>query len=165
MKKPTLRIEEQRPGNIQRADIVPTIGYAMIVDGHFKTQFSDERAAKKAAKELLVSYPMLKVEVYDASAKVRTLIIRAALQHKIHWTCSALSYRAPRRQQYPMNRATNHTATRTTTIAKANCIQTEPPIPRKITSKRSPHGYGKAAAPVSIVVIVVRRYKVSHSGL
>ncbi len=96
MKKPTLRIEEERPRNIQRADIVPTIGYAMIVDGHFKTQFSDEGAAKKAAKELLAghfktqfsnegaakkaakellaSYPMLKVEVYDASAKVRTLI-------------------------------------------------------------------------------------------
>jgi hypothetical protein len=52
MKKPTLRIEEQQPRNIQRADIVPTIGYAMVVDGHFKTQFSDERAAKKAAKEL-----------------------------------------------------------------------------------------------------------------
>jgi hypothetical protein len=49
MKKPTLRIEEQRPRNIQRADIVPTNGYAMIVDGHFKTQFSDEGAAKKAA--------------------------------------------------------------------------------------------------------------------
>jgi hypothetical protein len=74
MKNPTLRIEEHRPGNIQRADIVPTIGYAMIVDGHFKTQFSNEGAAKKAAKELLASYPMLKVEVYDASAKVRTLI-------------------------------------------------------------------------------------------
>ena len=74
MKKTTLRIEEQRPRNIGRADIVPTIGYAMIVDGHFKTQFSDEGAAMKAAKELLASYPMLKVEVYDASAKVRTLI-------------------------------------------------------------------------------------------
>jgi hypothetical protein len=74
MKKPTLRIEEQRPRNIQRADIVPTIGYAMVVDGHFKTQFSDEGAAMKAAIELLASYPMLKVEVYDASAKVRTLI-------------------------------------------------------------------------------------------
>ena len=60
MKKPTLRIEEQRPRNIQRADIVPTNGYAMIVDGHFKTQFSEEGAAKKAAKELLASYPMLK---------------------------------------------------------------------------------------------------------
>ena len=74
MKKPTLRIEEQRPRNIQRADIVPTIGYAMVVDGHFKTQFSDESAAKKAAKELLSNYPMLQIEIYDATAKTRTLM-------------------------------------------------------------------------------------------
>jgi hypothetical protein len=72
--KKTLRIEEQRPRNIQRADIVPTIGYAMIVDGHFKTQFSDEGAAKKAASELLAKFPMLKIEIYDAKAKSRTLI-------------------------------------------------------------------------------------------
>jgi len=74
MKKTTLRIEEQRPRNIQRADIVPTIGYGMIVDGHFKTQFSDEGAAKKAASELLAKFPMLKIEIYDAKAKSRTLI-------------------------------------------------------------------------------------------
>jgi hypothetical protein len=46
----------------------------MVVDGHFKTQFSEESAAKKAASELLANFPMLKVEIYDASAKVRTLI-------------------------------------------------------------------------------------------
>ena len=74
MKKPTFRIEEQQPRNIQRADIVPTHGYAMIVDGHFKTQFSDEGAAKKAASELLAKFPMLKIEIYDAKAKSRTLI-------------------------------------------------------------------------------------------
>ena len=74
MKRPTLRIEEQQPRNIQRADIVPTIGYAMVVDGHFKTQFSDESAAKKAAKELLSNYPMLQIEIYDATAKTRTLM-------------------------------------------------------------------------------------------
>lgn len=74
MKKPTLRIEEQQPKNIQRADIAPTSGYAIVVDGHFKTEFSDQSAAKKAAKELLANYPMLKVEMYDAAAKTRTLI-------------------------------------------------------------------------------------------
>ena len=74
MKKPTLRIEEQQPRNIQRADIAPANGYAMVVDGHFKTRFSEESAAKKAASELLANFPMLQVEIYDASAKVRTLI-------------------------------------------------------------------------------------------
>jgi hypothetical protein len=78
MKKPTLRIEEQQPRNIQRADIAPASGYAMVVDGHFKTQFAEQsaakKAAKKAAKELLANYPMLKIEIYDAAAKARTLI-------------------------------------------------------------------------------------------
>jgi len=37
MKKPSLRIEVQQPRNIQRADIAPGDGYAMVVDGHFKT--------------------------------------------------------------------------------------------------------------------------------
>jgi hypothetical protein len=49
IKKPTLRIEQQQPRNIQRADIAPANGYAMVVDGHFKRQFSKESAAKKRA--------------------------------------------------------------------------------------------------------------------
>jgi len=74
MKKPTLRIEEPKPRNIQRADIAPSIGYAIVVDGHFKTQFSDESAAKKAASEFQSNYPMLQIEIYDARAKSRTLV-------------------------------------------------------------------------------------------
>jgi hypothetical protein len=65
---------EQRPRNIQRTDIAPTDGFAMVVDGHFKKQFEDEAAAKEAAEELLTTYPMLRVEIYDASAKARTLV-------------------------------------------------------------------------------------------
>jgi hypothetical protein len=72
MKKPTLRIEEQQPRNIQRADIAPINGYAMVVDGHFKTQFSEDAAAKKATAELLAKFPMLQIEIYDAAAKTRT---------------------------------------------------------------------------------------------
>ena len=74
MKKPTLRIEEQQPRNIQRADIAPSSGYVIVVDGHFKTQFSEESAAKKAAAELLANYPMLQIEIYNATAKTRTLM-------------------------------------------------------------------------------------------
>jgi hypothetical protein len=75
MKKPTLRIEEQKqPRNIQRADIAPPTGYAIVVDGHFKTQFSEAEAAKKAASELLANFPMLQVEIYNVTAKSRTLM-------------------------------------------------------------------------------------------
>ena len=57
------------PAIFKRADIPPADGYALIVDGHFKTQFAEEAAAKKAATELLAQYSMLQVEIYDASSK------------------------------------------------------------------------------------------------
>jgi hypothetical protein len=75
LKKPKLHVEEQpQLCNIQRADIAPSDGYASIVDWHFKPQFTEEEAAKKAAVELLAKYPMLQVEIYDASSKSRTLV-------------------------------------------------------------------------------------------
>jgi len=74
MKKPTLHVERPQPRNIQRADIAPTDGYALVVDGHFKTQFVEEEAAKELATELLARYPMLQVEICDASSKSRALV-------------------------------------------------------------------------------------------
>jgi hypothetical protein len=74
IKKPTLRIQEPQPRNIQRADIAPANGYAMVVDGHFKTQFSEEDAANNAASELLANFPMLQVEIYNAKEKSRMLV-------------------------------------------------------------------------------------------
>jgi hypothetical protein len=74
MKKPKLHGKDPQPRNIQRADNTPTDGYALVLDGHFKTQFAEEGAAKKAAAELLANYPMLQVEIYDASSKSRTLV-------------------------------------------------------------------------------------------
>ncbi|HYT22684.1 MAG TPA: hypothetical protein VEW05_20945 [Candidatus Polarisedimenticolia bacterium] len=75
MKKSKLQVNEQpQPRNIQRADIAPSDGYALVVDGHFKTQFAEKGTAIKAATELLAKYPMLQVEIYDASSKSRTLV-------------------------------------------------------------------------------------------
>jgi hypothetical protein len=64
MKKPTLRIEEPEPRNIQRADIAP-----LVVDEHYKTQFSDESAAKKAPSGLQSNYPMLQILKRGAGRK------------------------------------------------------------------------------------------------
>ena len=75
IKRP-LQTQEQQPRNIQRADIAPTSGFALVVDGHFKTQFESDAAANKAAKELLGKYPMLQVSIYDAATKERTPIQR-----------------------------------------------------------------------------------------
>ena len=74
MKKPKPHVESAPPRNVQRADLAPSVGYALIVDGHFKTEFDEEKVAKKAAAELLAKYPMLKLEIYDASSKSRTLV-------------------------------------------------------------------------------------------
>ena len=74
IKKPTLRIQEPQPRNIKRADIAPANGYAMVVDGHFKTQFSEEDAANTAASELLANFPMRQVEIYNAKEKSRMLV-------------------------------------------------------------------------------------------
>jgi hypothetical protein len=74
MKKSKLQVESPQPRNVQRADLAPSTGYAIVVDGHFKTEFVEEKAAKKAAAELLAKHPMLKIEVYDAASKSRTLV-------------------------------------------------------------------------------------------
>jgi hypothetical protein len=71
MKKPKLQVESPQPRIVQRADLAPSTGYAMIVDGLFKTEFDEEKAAKKAATELLAKYPMLRIEIYEASSKSR----------------------------------------------------------------------------------------------
>jgi hypothetical protein len=70
MKKPKVQVDDTPP--IKRADLAPTIGFAIVVDGRFKTEFSDRKAAEKSATELLGRYPRLKIEIYDASSKSRT---------------------------------------------------------------------------------------------
>ncbi|WP_439922702.1 hypothetical protein [Nitrobacter sp. JJSN] len=66
--------EELRPRNPQRADIIPTEGFAMVVDGRLKSSFDEERIAQAAGAELLAKFPMLRIEVYNAETKVRTKV-------------------------------------------------------------------------------------------
>ena len=75
---PMLRIQEPPPRNIQRADIAPSKGYALVVDGHFKTQYNSEAAASRAAAEVLALFPMLRIEIYNASTRARTLVTQRA---------------------------------------------------------------------------------------
>lgn len=55
----------------QRADLPPTEGFTLLVDGHFKNRFNDLKGAKAAASELKSRFPMLRVEIYDATKKIR----------------------------------------------------------------------------------------------
>jgi len=74
IKKPILPVEVQLPKAIKRADMVPASGFALVVDGIFKKEFESSAIAQKAAIELLKNYPVLRVEIYEASTKARTLV-------------------------------------------------------------------------------------------
>jgi hypothetical protein len=50
----------------------------MVVDGKLKGNFADEQAAKAAGEELLEKFPMLRVEVFNAKARVRTKVDAAS---------------------------------------------------------------------------------------
>ena len=71
MKKPRLEAESPPPRQVRRADIAPATGFAIIVDGQFKSEFDDEETARKAANGLLTKYPKLTIQIYDAASKSR----------------------------------------------------------------------------------------------
>lgn len=70
MKKPVLVIEEATSIKASRADLSPTEGFILVVDGHFKTWLASIEAAEEAARALKSKFQMLKVQTYDASAKI-----------------------------------------------------------------------------------------------
>ena len=74
MKRPVLSLDEPEPKKALRADRPPTEGFAIIVDGHFKTEFDTTEAAETAGRKLKTDYSMLQIEIYDAVNKVRTLL-------------------------------------------------------------------------------------------
>ncbi|CAN5416340.1 hypothetical protein BH10PSE11_BH10PSE11_02430 [soil metagenome] len=70
LKKPVLVFEEAIPVKPSRADRPPTDGFILVVDGHFKTGFGSIGAAEEAALALKSKFQMLKVQTYDAPAKI-----------------------------------------------------------------------------------------------
>jgi hypothetical protein len=71
MKKTITPADEIQPRNIQRADVAPADGFSLVVDGHFKTHYDNEKAAQEAGAELFGRFPMLQVLIYDAATKTR----------------------------------------------------------------------------------------------
>jgi hypothetical protein len=74
MKKPVLSIEEPEPKKIIRADRPPAEAFALVVDGHFKTEFDTVDAAEASGRKLKSAHPMLQIEIYDAEKKTRALL-------------------------------------------------------------------------------------------
>jgi hypothetical protein len=72
MKKPIMLADEIEPRIVQRADVAPTVGFSLVVDGQFKTHYDNENAAQEAGTELLDRFPMLQVLIYDAATRTRS---------------------------------------------------------------------------------------------
>jgi len=68
--KPTSDIET-RPKNL-KANILPTEGYVLEIDGKFKSEYETSEEATKAGLELKTKYPQIQVKMYDAKARTRT---------------------------------------------------------------------------------------------
>jgi hypothetical protein len=47
----------------------------VVVDGHFKSEFETLDAAEASGRKLKSTYPMLKIEIYNAAKMVRTLCL------------------------------------------------------------------------------------------
>jgi hypothetical protein len=82
VKKPQLVMKEKatelpenngasRPKN-PPANLRPTEGYILEVDGKFKSEYESSEAAMKVGLELKKKYPQIQVKVYDAKQRTRT---------------------------------------------------------------------------------------------
>jgi hypothetical protein len=82
VKKPPLVMKEKtteqpanngmtRPKN-PRANLRPTEGYILEVDGKFKSEYENSEAALKVGLELKKKYPHIQVKVYDAKERTWT---------------------------------------------------------------------------------------------
>ena len=60
-----------RPKNTP-ANLRPTEGYILEVDGKFKSEYESSAAAMKVGLKLKTRYPHIQIKVYDAKEKTRT---------------------------------------------------------------------------------------------
>ena len=61
------------------ANVLPTEGYVLEVDGKFKSGYESSEVASKAGLELKKKYPYIQVKVYDAKERTRTLVELSAV--------------------------------------------------------------------------------------
>jgi hypothetical protein len=84
MKKPTLVLKETaaeqsvnngmvRPKN-PSANVLPTVGYVLEIDGKSKSEYETLEAATKVGLELKKKYPQIQVKVFDAKKRTRVLV-------------------------------------------------------------------------------------------
>jgi hypothetical protein len=61
-----------------RADLMPSEGFGLEVDGRMKMVFPTLQAALKRAHDLKAEFPMLQIKVYDAAEKTSRLLESSA---------------------------------------------------------------------------------------
>jgi hypothetical protein len=83
VQKPSLKktaIEEPvssatiRPKN-PSANLLPSEGYALEVDGKLKSEFGTPEEAMKAGLELKKKYPHIRINIFGAKERTRTLVV------------------------------------------------------------------------------------------
>jgi hypothetical protein len=62
-----------RPKN-PSANVLPTEGFVLEIDGKFKSDYKTSEDAKKAGLELKKKFPFIQVIVYSAKERTRTLV-------------------------------------------------------------------------------------------
>ena len=65
--------DTKRPKN-PPANVLPSEGYVLEIDGKFKSKYETSAAAMKSGLELKKKYPQIQVNVYDAKGHARTLV-------------------------------------------------------------------------------------------
>jgi hypothetical protein len=63
--------DPKKPANL-RANAMPADGYVLTVDGKLKKRYETAQEAMAAGSKLKQSYPVIQVQVFDATARMYT---------------------------------------------------------------------------------------------
>ena len=66
--------DTKRPKN-PPANVLPSEGYALEIDGKFKSEYATSAAAMKSGLELKKKYPHIQINIYGAKERTRTRVV------------------------------------------------------------------------------------------
>lgn len=66
-----MSLDQKKPANL-RANAMPADGYVLAVDGKLKMRYDTAQEAMAAGSKLKQSYPVIQVQVFDATARMYT---------------------------------------------------------------------------------------------
>ena len=66
--------DTKRPKN-PPANVLPSEGYVLEIDGKFKSEYRTSETAMKAGLELKKKYPQIQINIYGAKERTRTRVV------------------------------------------------------------------------------------------